>query len=725
MTKAKQPIEQSDLPSSGEDIKSLASYLEDVHTPTKKSLIDLNNNELYINRELSFLQFNWRVLQQALDEDLPLLERIRFIFIFSNNLDEFFEVRVASYVHWANHHPERHGPDGLPPTQVLDEISKACHKMVDEQYRIFNDVLIPKLADEKIQFLRRKQWTVEQSRWIKDYFINEVAPVISPIGLDFAHPFPRLVNKSLHFIVALDGKDAFGRDSGYAVVHMPRSLPRIIRLPERLSNGEECFVFLSAIIHANAEELFPGMKVNGCYQFRLTRDSDLFVDEEDTEDLALALKQELQSRDFGTSVRLEIADNCPDKISNFLLQKCKLTEQELYRVNGPVNLNRLLSLTDMVDRPDLKFKPFSPAIPKELRDHGASLFDALKDKDFLLHHPYQSFEPVVNFVKAAANDPNVLAIKQTLYRTGSSSPIVEALIDAARSGKEVTAVVELRARFDEQANIELANKLQDAGALVVYGVVGFKTHAKLCVVTRRERKKLRHYAHLGTGNYHAGTAKLYTDISLLTANKKLCEDAQRIFLQLTGMGKAYHMKLMLQAPFSLHSGLIELIEQEIENKENGEVAYIKARMNSLTESKIIRKLYEASQAGVQIDLVVRGICCLRPGLKNISENIRVKSVIGRFLEHSRIFCFANGAAERVFASSADWMDRNLYHRVESCFPITDKQLASRLVKETIDYYLQDNCQSWVLESDGRYVKSMPQDNEEVRAQKKLLDELSH
>ncbi len=706
-----------------DEIRALPSYLGELE-PTKKQAQDFSNPDLYINRELSFLQFNWRVLQQALDESLPLLERIKFIFIFSNNLDEFFEVRVATYVHWANHHPERCGPDGLTPHQVLAEISKTCHEMVEEQYRIFNDVLLPQLAEQGINFLRRNQWSDEQSEWIADYFKHEVAPVISPIGLDLAHPFPRLINKSLHFIVALDGKDAFGRDSGYAVVHMPRSLPRIIQLPDEICEGGENFVFLSAVIHDNAKELFPGMKVNGCYQFRLTRDSDLFVDEEDVEDLAKALKQELQSRDFGTSVRLEVADNCPDKIANFLLAKCHLTENELYRVNGPVNLNRLLSLTDMVDRPDLKFRPFKPMVPKILRDKSDSIFSVIKEQDIVLHHPYQSFEPVVNFVRSAASDPDVLAIKQTLYRTGSSSPIVEALIDAARAGKEVTAVVELRARFDEQANIELANKLQDAGALVVYGVVGFKTHAKLCVVTRREKKKLRHYVHLGTGNYHAGTAKLYTDISLLTTDKKLCEDAQRVFLQLTGMGKAYDLHDILQAPFTLQQQLFVLIDQEIDNQKKGKPAYIKARMNSLTESKMIQKLYQASQAGVNIQLIVRGICCLRPGIKHISENITVRSIVGRFLEHSRVFCFANAGKEKVYASSADWMDRNLYHRVETCFPIKDPDLAHRARNECIDLYLQDNTQSWELASDGRYLKNRPHDEPEFRVQKYLLDKMT-
>ncbi|MCO7226546.1 polyphosphate kinase 1 [Pleionea sp. CnH1-48] len=708
-----------------DEMRSLSGYLAEQPQAEAIDKKDLSDPQLYINREISFLQFNWRVLQQALDEDLPLLERFIFIFIFSNNLDEFFEVRVASYVHWAKRNPQRVGPDGMTPNQVLNEISKSCHQLVQEQYRIFNDVMLPKLAEEGIHFLRRSQWNKKQSEWLTNYFTNEVAPIISPIGLDLAHPFPRLVNKSLHFIVTLEGKDAFGRDSGYAVVHLPRSLPRLIELPAEICDEGANFVFLSAVIHANASRMFPGMKVKGCYQFRLTRDSDLFVDEDEIEDLAGALKAELQSRDFGTSVRLEVADNCPDKVAQFLLQKCNLTENELYRVSGPVNLNRMLSLTQMLERPDLKFKPFKPSVPAILSGKRARIFEAIKAQDILLHHPFESFEPVINFIREAASDPDVMAIKQTLYRSGSQSAIVEALIDAARAGKEVTAVVELRARFDEKANIELAGKLQDAGALVVYGVVGYKTHAKLCVVTRREKKKLRHYAHLGTGNYHAGNARLYTDISLLTSDKSLCEDALRVFLQLTGMGKAYEMNKILQAPFSLQSSLSHHIDKEIANHKAGKPAFVKARMNSLTEPKMIQKLYEASQAGVKVDLVVRGICCLRPGVKGVSENIHVRSIVGRFLEHSRVFCFANNGDLKVYASSADWMDRNLYHRVETCFPITDKKLAQRLFDETIEYYLSDNQQSWELQSDGSYQKTRCEDDEpKLRAQKILLDTLS-
>ncbi len=705
-----------------DDMKSLSSYLSEKPLTEINEKKPLSSPEYFINRELSFLQFNWRVLQQALDETLPLLERIKFIFIFSNNLDEFFEVRVATHVHKERKYPDSVGPDGLNATQVLAEISKTCHEMVDEQYRIFNEVLLPELKRHEIHFHRRSEWNKEQEEWIKKYFIHEVAPVVSPIGLDLAHPFPRLVNKSLHFIVSLEGKDAFGRDSGYAVVHMPRSLPRLIRLPKEISGDGDHFVFLSAIIHGHVGRLFPGMKVKGCYQFRLTRDSDLLVDEEGVDDLAGALKAELQSRDFGTSVRLEIAENCPEKVAQFLLSKCNLTSKDLYRVDGPVNLNRLMNLSDILERSDLKFKPLKPHTPKILHH---SIFEEIKQNDILLHHPFESFEPVVNFIREAASDPNVLAIKQTLYRSGSESPIVDALIDAAYAGKEVTAVVELRARFDEKANIELASKLQEAGALVVYGVVGYKTHAKLCVVTRREAKKLRHYAHLGTGNYHVGNAKLYTDISLLTSDKLLCEDALNVFLQLTGMGKAYKLHKILQAPFTLQKSVFELIDQEIKNKKSGKNAYIRAKMNSLTEAKMIKKLYEASQQGVDIDLIIRGICCLRPGIPGVSDNIRVRSIVGRFLEHSRVFCFCNDDNEKVYASSADWMDRNLHYRIEVCFPIEKKLLAKRLSNETIDVYLKDNMHSWELNTDGSYQKIKTLDEKQrFRAQKNLLDLLT-
>ncbi|NQD36078.1 polyphosphate kinase 1 [Permianibacter sp. IMCC34836] len=685
---------------------------------------DLGDPGLYLNRELSFLQFNWRVLQQALDESLPLLERLKFIFICSSNLDEFFEVRVSDMVRRTELPGSHRGADGMAPHEVLERIADFTHQLVDEQYRIFNDVLMPALADSNIHFIRRKQWTEAQAHWIKRYFHHEVVPVISPIGLDLAHPFPRLVNKSLHFIISLEGKDAFGRDSSYAVIHMPRSLPRLIRLPNEQAPGGDSFVFLSSVIHAHAAELFPGMTIKGVYQFRLTRDSDLDVDEEGVEDLANALKNELLSRHFGTAVRLEVSDKCPDRVVKFLLQKCNLTERELYRVNGPVNLNRLMTITSLVERPDLCFRPMVPRIAPAVLQHHNHLFEAIAERDILLHHPFESFETVVEFVRQAAADPDVLAIKQTLYRTGKNSDMARALIDAARNGKEVTAVVELRARFDEQDNIDLASRLQEAGVLVVYGVVGHKTHAKMTLVVRREKRKLRRYVHLGTGNYHAANAKLYTDVSLLTAEPDLCEDVHKVFQQLTGMGKTLEMKRILQAPFTLQSELLKLIEREADHARAGKPAKILAKMNSLTESSMIRALYAASQAGVKIELIVRGVCCLKPGVPGVSDNIRVRSIIGRFLEHSRVYWFRNGHHEQIYASSADWMDRNLHHRVEVCFPILDKALARRLKHETLVNYLQDNSQAWLLQHDGSYRKAKPGKKQAYRAQRALLQALA-
>ncbi len=685
---------------------------------------DLNDPTLYINRELSFLQFNWRVLQQALDESLPLLERLKFIFICSSNLDEFFEVRVSDIVRRSTLPGAHRSADGMLPNEVLDRISEFAHRLVEEQYRIFNDVLMPALSAQRIMFLRRKRWNAAQLAWTLKYFINEVMPVISPIGLDPAHPFPRLVNKSLHFIVALSGKDAFGRDSSYAVLHMPRSLPRLIRLPTELAPDGDSFVFLSSIIHAHAAELFPGMTLNGVYQFRLTRDSDVDVDEESVEDLANALKNELLSRHFGTAVRLEVSDKCPDRIVKFLLQKCNLTDRDLYRVNGPVNLTRLMTITDLISRPDLCFKPMVPRIAPQVVQHHNHLFEAILERDILLHHPFESFDSVLDFVRQAATDPDVLAIKQTLYRTGKNSEMVRALIEAARAGKEVTAVVELRARFDEQDNIDVAGRLQEAGALVVYGVVGHKTHTKMTLVVRREKKKLRRYVHLGTGNYHAGNARLYTDISLLTANSEICEDVHKVFQQLTGMGKTLEMKWLLQAPFTLQTELQKRIDREVEHARAGRPAKIWAKMNSLTESSMIRALYAASQAGVKIELIVRGVCCLRPGVPGVSDNIKVRSIIGRFLEHSRVYCFHNGGDEEIYASSADWMDRNLFHRVEVCFPILDPEWARRLKHEALINYLQDNSQAWLLQTDGNYQLAVSERKKPCRAQLKLMQLLA-
>lgn len=682
--------------------------------------IDLTNPDYYINRELSLLQFNRRVLDLAQDESVPLLERLKYLCISSSNLDEFFEVRVAGVKQQLQLGISTTGADGLLPHEQFDQIQSVAHDLVHDQYMVLNKILIPELAEEGIRFLRRTHWNTDQARWIKSYFTREVLPVLSPLGLDPAHPFPRILNKSLNFIVTLEGKDAFGRENGIAIVQAPRSLPRIIRLSDAVSGAPYDFVFLSSIIHAYVEELFPGMKVTGCYQFRVTRNSDLFVDEEEAEDLLSALEGELPSRNYGDAVRLEVADNCNSKGVQFLLHQFKLGEEDLYQVHGPVNLRRLMAVPDLVDRPDLKFSSFTPSIPPALQP-GLDIFKAMNENDILLHHPYQSFNPVVDFICQAALDPNVLAIKQTLYRTGEKSVLVDALVKAASSGKEVTVIIELRARFDEEANIQLASRLQDAGAHVVYGVVGYKTHAKLAMVVRREGKRVKRYVHLGTGNYHAGTARAYTDIGLLSADKTLGEDVHKIFQQLTGLGKAVKLKKLLHSPFTLHKGMLDKIERETEHARQGKKAHIMARMNSLIEPQVIQALYRASQAGVKIELLVRGICALRPGISGVSDNIQVRSVMGRFLEHSRVFYFLNDGESEVFGSSADWMPRNFFRRVETCFPVEKPELHERVVQETLTFYFQDNTNAWVLKKDGSYQRVKPGNAQPRTAQQRLLE----
>ncbi|MEK7778677.1 MAG: polyphosphate kinase 1 [Pseudomonadota bacterium] len=683
-------------------------------------ITDLKNPTLYINRELSLLEFNLRVIEQTKDENLPLLERLRFLCIASTNLDEFFEIRVAGLKQQAKYGLTQTGPDNLSPAEVLMRISETAHRFVEEQYQVWNEMMIPALSKDKIRLLRRTQWKPQTSRWIHRYFRNEVLPVLSPIGLDPAHPFPRVLNKNLYFIISLDGKDAFGRDSGLAIVQAPRSLPRIIQIPARYSGGSHDFILLSSIIHAHVSDLFPGMNVMGCYQFKVTRDSDLLIDDEETDDLLRALKGELPSRRFSDAVRLEVADNCPDELSHFLLRKFELRQEDLYQVNGPVNLGRLLAICDLVDRPELKFPGFTPDIPRRLVKN-TSIFDTLHNGDILLHHPFQSFAPVIDFLRQAATDPHVLSIKQTLYRTGAESVVVEALKIAARSGKEVTVVIELRARFDEEANIELASELQQAGAHVVYGVVNYKTHAKMILVVRREGRSLRRYVHLGTGNYHARTARLYTDYGLLTSDKAIGEDVNKLFHQLTGLGRAGRLKKLLQSPFTLHKGILTYIDKEVSLVNEGKKGWIIAKMNALVDPEIIIALYRASQAGVKIDLIVRGVCCLRPGIKGISENINVRSIVGRFLEHTRVFYFHQNGEELLFCSSADWMTRNLHHRVEVCFPIEEKRTSDTVIELGLLNYLSDNTQAWSLQSDGSYKRLKPGTHKPRSAQQLLLE----
>jgi polyphosphate kinase len=691
--------------------------------PIEELPVDLKAPELYINRELSHLQFNVRVLEQALDESYPLLERLMFLLIFSSNLDEFFEIRVAEQLRQLKYGREAVGPDAMHPQRVLDKIAEICAINIERQYKILNDIMFPALEAENIHFRRRSDWTPEQLAWVRDYFEEKVVPVISPIGLDPSHPFPRLVNKSLNFIVELDGKDAFGRETGMAIIPAPRSLPRLIRLPDELCDGGDNLIFLSSIIHEFAEELFPGMKVDGCYQFRITRNADLSFDFEEIEDLARALRGELHSRKFGDAVRLEVDSRTPENLISFLQAEFNLPDSHVYRVNGPVNLTRLMAVRDLVERPELRWKTFTPNLPNKLKNNE-DIFSALRKNDQLLLHPFQSFTPVVDLLRQAAKDNDVIAIKQTLYRTGVKSDIVNALVEAARNGKEVTVVIELRARFDEESNLQLASRLQEAGCLVVYGVVGYKTHAKMMLIVRREGSELVRYCHLGTGNYHSGTARLYTDYSYMTADNEVGEDVHKIFQQLTGMGKIQKLQKLYNAPFTLHAKMLELIQNEIRNVKAGKQGHIIIKVNGLTEPKLIRALYEASQAGVQIDLIIRGMCRLRPGLEGISENIRVRSIIGRFLEHTRIYWFANdGGKPVVIGSSADWMERNMLNRVETGFELFGKN-AERIRKE-LDYYLQDNAQAWELHSDGSYTLVQPKEGEErFSAQQKLLEELA-
>lgn len=670
----------------------------------------LRDPALYINRELSQLDFNFRVLAQALDPQVPLLERLRFMCISCTNLDEFFEIRAAAVRH-AQEFGLPPAPDGMSPQAILTAIHDRAAELVDQQYHCWNDVLRPALHEAGIGVLGRHSWNPRQKRWLRAFFRNEIMPVLSPLGLDPVHPFPKILNKSLNIVVVLKGTDAFGRSGHLAIVRAPRSLPRIIQMPESLGEGQN-FVFLSSMLSAFVDELFPGMEVQGAYQFRVTRNSELVVDEEEVENLALALRDELVDRGYRPAVRLEIARDVPGDIVRTLLQNFGLTENAVYYIDGPVNLNRIIQLYDVVARPDLKYPPMTPRLPRALRDGDAEgIFEVVAGQDLLLHHPFDSFSTVLDVIRQAAVDPHVLAIKQTLYRTGKDSLIVEALIQAARNGKDVTVVVELRARFDEEANLGLADRLQEAGVQVVYGVVGFKTHAKMLLVVRREGRKLRRYVHLGTGNYHSGTARAYTDLSLITADADIGNDVHLLFQQLSGLSSKADLKRLLQSPFTLHAGVLKRIERETHIARSGRPARIIAKMNALNEPQVIRALYAASQAGVQIDLIIRGACTLRPGVPGVSDNIRVRSIVGRFLEHSRVYWFGNDGAPDLFCASADWLERNLLRRVETGFPILDPELAKRVYREVLQNYLDDNLNAWELQADGRYLKLEPAHDE--------------
>nr|WP_329604138.1 polyphosphate kinase 1 [Undibacterium rugosum] len=666
-------------------------------TSTNKA--ETSRQVIFLDREMSQIAFNWRVLAQAEDRSIPLLERLKYLCIVGSNLDEFFEVRVASLL-------AQNTIDGElvqhPAFQfMLKRVSTECHQLAQKQYELLNQEILPQLSRKGIHLLRHSERNEAQRAWVKQYFEREVRPLLTPIGLDPAHPFPQVVNKSLNFIVSLAGKDAFGRGTGIAIVKAPRVLPRVIKLPDELSEKGASFCLLSSIIHSHIEDLFNGREVLSYSQFRVTRDSDLWVDEEEVKNLRQALQGELQTRQFGAAVRLEVAKNCPEDLAKFLLEQFSLSPDRLYPVDGPVNMVRLSELIDHVKQPNLRFPPFSPkAISKY---HHADIFTLLRKQDILLHHPFQPFQTVIDFIRSAAQDPNVVAIKQTIYRTGMNSDLMESLITAARLGKEVTVVVELMARFDEEANINWADKLQRAGAQVVYGVVGLKTHAKLALVIRREDGgHLRHYAHLGTGNYHPSTTRFYTDFGLLTAHPGIAAEVNEVFIHLTGLNKPKKLDYLWLAPFALQPQIIKAIRNEARIAREGRPGRIIAKMNALLDESVIRALYAASADGVKIDLIVRGACALRPGVPGLSENIRVRSVIGRFLEHSRIYYFRNDLAHDVYLASADWMNRNLFRRIEVAFPVLEKSLKKRVISEGLDPYLKDNVNAWVLDSEGHY-----------------------
>ncbi len=667
----------------------------------------LSPKSTLLNRELSLLKFNERVLAMAESRSTPLLERLRYLCIVSSNLDEFFEIRISSLKEQQRQNSSLVGDDGFTPAEAFERVQLAAHSLVERQNSLLTAQILPKLMAEGIGLLEPPTWTEALREWAHATFVREVMPMLTPIGLDPAHPFPRVYNKSLNFIVSLAGQDAFGRRASIAIVQAPRALPRVIKVPPEIAGIADGYMLLTALISEYVGELFPGLEVKGCHQWRVTRNSDLFVDEEEITNLRQALQGELSQRNFGAAVRLEIDQLMPVDLASFLQGEFSLEPRDTYRVSGPVNLSRLMQLCNAVERPDLVFPDYRPRIPPpfdEVSDKPDELFAAIAERDRLLHHPYQSFQPVISFLTAAASDPSVVAIKQTVYRTGEDSELMRLLLAAAKAGKEVTVVVELMARFDEQTNINWAAKLEAVGAHVSYGVVAHKTHAKMVLVLRREEGEIRRYGHLGTGNYHLRTSKLYTDFGLLTANQKLCEDMDKVFSLLTGLGARRPLKMLLQSPFTLHETMVAMIRAEAVNARAGKKARVKAKMNSLLEPIVIDELYKASQAGVEIDLIVRGACALRAGVAGLSENIRVRSIIGRFLEHSRVFYFYNNGQEDVYLASADWMDRNFFRRVEVGFPVLDKALKKRVITEAFTYALRDNQLAWRAQADGSYTK---------------------
>lgn len=672
----------------------------------------------FIDRDESVLAFNARVLDWAKRIDVPLLERLRYLCIVSSNLDEFFEVRVALHLY----EMESKSLKSPYSETTFRQVSEVAHTLVNEQYRVFNEELIPAFNRQGIQLITHDDRNPAQHRWVRQYFEHEVKPLLTPVVLDPSHPFPMVANKSLNFIVRLNGKDAFGRQNEIAIVKIPRALPRIIRIPDKLSGGTGVqFVALSSVIRSHLKDLFPDRAVGEFSQFRVTRDSDLLVDEEDVKNLRTALRQGLEHRQFGRPVRLEVASVCSEYLAQFLLGQFQLPAEALYRVNGPVNLVRLNQMIDLIDQPDLLFPVHTACYPRQLR-LGESIFDQLRQKDVLIHQPFESFLGVLDFLREAVHDPQVLAIKQTIYRTGNDSELMELLREGVRLGKEVTAVVEIKARFDEEANINWAERLESIGAQVVYGVVGLKTHAKMLLVTRRERKKLVRYGHLSTGNYNARTARLYTDLSYLTANSQITVDMEQVFSQLASQSRLSKLNHLWAAPFQLQDQLLSMIDQVAKAAMQGVSGRIILKMNSLTDNRLAEALVVAGQSGVEIDLLVRGACIIPAQRPGFTERIRVRSIIGRFLEHSRIFYFRIGEKENLYLSSADWMNRNMLRRIELAWPVLDKDLRQRIKDECLSAYLHDTADAWSLNQHGVYDRIKPHGKQPaLSAQRELMN----
>jgi len=676
----------------------------------------------YFNRELSWLAFNRRVLEQAQDKRYPLMERVRFLSFVASNLDEFYEIRVSGLIQQVESGSTSVGPDGMTPKEQIRNIHSVAAALVDDQYRCWNKELVPTLGDEGIPFKRKEQLTRREREWLKEYFEGEVHPVLTPLAIDPTHPFPQFGNKSLNILLWLDDPDTPRLEYMMAFIPVPRMLPRVVRIPGT-KRTPASYIFLSDVLKLFAKELFPGYRIVSAHAFRITRNSDLYIDEEETENLLQTIEDELYNLRKGAAVRLEIEDGVEDDLLGELLDAIRLSRQHVFRVDGPINLMRLSAVYDLIDRPDLKFPPFSPHYPAGLR-HQSSIYDAIAHDDYLLHHPYDSFEPVVDFVRGAATDPKVLAIKITLYRTSSDSPIVKAMMDAARAGKQVTALIELKARFDEANNINWAKLMEEAGIHVVYGFVGLKTHCKCCLVVRKEHDGLRRYAHLGTGNYHTKTARLYTDLSFFTARDDLTDEVSEVFNTLTGFAKSPTFRRLLVAPYTLHRKMVEHIQQEARNARKGLPARIIVKCNSLLDQEATDALYAASQAGVQIELIIRGICGVVPGVKGMSENIRVRSILGRYLEHSRIYYFQAAHAEhpQLFAGSADWMPRNFYRRIEVVFPVDDESIRERLLQGLLEPTLKDTFAAKHLRSDGSYRKAPLGDKETAFSSQRYFED---